>query len=293
MPIYKEYYLAKSIDDALLTLAESPGLARIVAGGTDLILDIQQGRHSPVDTLVDITKIPELNAIEMRADHLYIGAGIPLNQIIETPLVNEHAASLIEACSLIGGPQVRNTATLGGNVAHALPAGDGTISLLSLDAKAVVESTSGTRQLRFTDLFEGPGKSTLHPRQDLLAGFLIPRHIPSSASAFQRIMRPQGVAIAILNMSVWLHRDGKRIKDVRIAVGPSGPIPKREDKTESVFKGQLYNRDLLSKGKEILLEEARFRTSRHRATMEYRQHISGVLLEKTMQIAWERAGIPV
>jgi len=293
MPVYKEYYLAKSIDDALLTLAETPGSARIVAGGTDLILDIQQGRHSPVDTLVDITRIPELNSIEMRADHLYIGAGIPLNQIIKTSLVKEHAVSLIEACRLIGGPQVRNTATLGGNVAHALPAGDGTISLLSLDAKAEVVSRSGARIVHFTDLFEGPGKSTLHPRQDLLVGFLIPRKIPGSASSFRRVMRPQGVAIAILNMSVWLLRKADRIKDVRIVVGPSGPVPKRAEKTERAFKGQLYNRDLLSKAKEKLLQEAQFRTSRHRASMEYRQQISGILLEKTMQIAWERANVPV
>jgi carbon-monoxide dehydrogenase medium subunit len=292
MPVYKDYYLAKSIDDALLTLSESPGSARVVAGGTDLILDIQQGRHSPVDTLVDITRIPELNAIEMRIDHLYIGAGIPLNRIIETALVNEHATALIEACRLIGGPQVRNTATLGGNVAHALPAGDGTISLLSLDANAEVVSRSGTRIVRFTDLFEGPGKSTLHPRQDLLVGFLIPRKIPGSASAFQRVMRPQGVAIAILNMSVWLQREAERIKDVRIAVGPSGPVPKRQVNAERIFKGKSFNRDILSKAKEILLRESHFRTSRHRASMEYRQHISGVLLEKTMQTAWERAGVP-
>jgi len=293
MPVYKEYYLAKSIDDALLTLVETLGSARIVAGGTDLILDIQQGRHSPVDTLVDITRIPELNSIEMRADHLYIGAGIPLNQIIKTSLVKEHAVSLIEACRLIGGPQVRNTATLGGNVAHALPAGDGTISLLSLDAKAEVVSRSGARIVNFTDLFEGPGKSTLHPRQDLLVGFLIPRKIPGSASSFRRVMRPQGVAIAILNMSVWLLREADRIKDVRIVVGPSGPVPKRAEKTERAFKGQFYNRDLLSKAKEKLLQEAQFRTSRHRASMEYRQQISGILLEKTMQIAWERANVPV
>ena len=289
MPVYKDYYLAKSINDALMTLAESPGSARIVAGGTDLILDIQQGRHSPVDTLVDITKIPELNSIEMRADCLFIGAGIPLNQIIDTPLVNAHAASLIEACRLIGGPQVRNTATLGGNVAHALPAGDGTISLLSLDAQAEVASKSGTRLVRLKDLFEGPGKSALHPRQDLLVGFMIPHQIPGSASAFQRVMRPQGVAIAILNMSVWLHREKEKIKDVRIAVGPSGPVPKRELNTEKIFKGKLFSSDLLSKAKEKLLEGTNFRTSRHRATREYRQHISGVLLENTIKTAWERA----
>ncbi len=287
--LWKEYHLAQTITDALQTLAAAPGSARVIAGGTDLMLDLQQGRHPPVDTLVDVTNIPELTSLELRQGSLFIGAGVPLNKIIESLIVNEHAQALIEACRLIGGPQVRNTATLGGNVAHALPAGDGTISLLSLGAMAEVARVRERKFLQLTDLFLGPGQSALEPRTEILVGFIIPLKSHGEASVFRRVMRPQGVAIAILNMAVWIKRADDRILDSRIAVGPSGPTPKRARNTEAFLKGKHLDEKILSQAKETLLSESHFRTSPHRATSEYRRHISGVLLEETLTTAWMRA----
>ncbi len=119
MPIWKNYYVAKDPKDALDALAGSSGPARLIAGGTDLLLELQQGLRPPVDTLVDINAIPEMRALDVRDGQLYIGSAVPLNDIVASPLVQMHAQALIEAASLIGGPQVRNTATLGGNVGHA------------------------------------------------------------------------------------------------------------------------------------------------------------------------------
>ena len=92
--IWKTYFLANSIPEALNALAGAPGEACLVAGGTDLLLDLQQGRHPPVDTLVDITRIPELTALEVRGGRLFIGAAVPLNRVIASPLVQEHAQAL-------------------------------------------------------------------------------------------------------------------------------------------------------------------------------------------------------
>lgn len=289
MPIWKEFYFAKSIDDALLALTDSEGPAKPVAGGTDLFLDLQQGRHPPIHKLVDVTGIPELLAIEVRGDFLFIGAAVPLNSIVNSELVMQNGQALIEACSLIGGPQVRNVATLGGNVAHGLPAGDGTISLLSLNAKAEIASLDGTRVVDLQDIFSGPGKTTLHPVNELMTGFLIPLRKPFTASAFNRVMRPQGVAIAIVNFSIWIEIRKNLIADIRIATGPSGPVPKRATATESFLKGSYYGDEVLSKAKKTILEESVFRTSRHRASSEYRQHICCVLLEHTLNTAWVRA----
>lgn len=289
MPIWKEFYSAKSIEDALLALAGASAPAKLVAGGTDLFLDLQQGRHAPIQTLIDVTAIPELLAIETRGDDLFIGAGIPLNSIINSQLVLQNANALIEACSLIGGPQVRNVATLGGNVAHALPAGDGTIALISLNAKAEIATLSGTRVVDLQDLFLGPGNSALDPVSDLLTGFIIPLRKPSSASAFRRVMRPQGVAIAIVNFSVWIERRAEYINDIRIATGPSGPVPKRAAATENVLMGSKFGESILIDAKKTILKESKFRSSRHRATSEYRQHICGVLLEQALKSAWERS----
>jgi len=264
-------------------------VARLVAGGSDLLLDLQQGRLEPVDTLVDVSTVPEMNLLEIRQERLFIGAAIPLNRIIANPLVRQNAEAVYEACSLIGGPQVRNTATLGGNVGHALPAGDGSIALLAVGAQAEVASLTDRQYRPIESLFLGPGRSALEPGCELLVGFFIDLSQPGQASVHRRVMRPQGVAIAILNMAVWLERKGERIQQVRLAIGPAGPTPLRAKNTEQVLQGQPLNRASLAAAREALLAEAHFRTSPHRATAEYRRQIAGVLLEETLATAWKRA----
>lgn len=289
MTIWKQYYIAHSVEDALSALADSPGDARPIAGGTDLLLDLQQGRHPPIETLVDVTEIPEMRLIEERKDVLFIGAAVPLNLIVQSTMVKKHAQALIEAGGLIGGPQVRNTATLGGNVGHALPAADGTISLLALDAKAEVASFEGRCLTPLADLFRGPGQSVLDPRREILVGFHIPLQKTNQGSAFRRIMRPQGVAIAILNMAVWVEVRGERIHDIRISIGPAGPTPIRAKQTEKVMLGRTPDPAAIKEGLQTLLSETHLRTSPHRSTADYRKKMAGVLLEETTQTAFQRA----
>ncbi len=289
MSIWKNYYIAQTVDDALRALIGASGDARLIAGGTDLLLDLQQGRHPPLDTLIDITHIPEMCLLEERQGQLYVGAALPLNQVVASPLVQLHTPALFDAASLIGGPQVRNTATLGGNVSHALPAADGTIGLLALGAEAEVASLENRCRIPLQDLFRGPGKSALDPRRELLVGFYLPLRKPGQASAFRRVMRPQGVAIAILNMAVWLERSGETIKDVRISIGPAGPTPLRAQRTENQLRGQRPDPQSMASALQALLSETHFRTSPHRATAQYRQQMAGVLLQETFDIAWQRA----
>src|SRR5574339_758727 len=158
MNLWQEYLRPTNLSQALQAFAEAPSPILPIAGGTDLLLDLEQGRHAPVHTLLDVTSIVEMNALEVRGDELFIGAAVPVNRIVLDPLVVAHARALTEACNLIAGPPVRNVATLGGNVAHALPAADGTIALLALNAVAEVASVSGVRRVPFTSLFLGPGK---------------------------------------------------------------------------------------------------------------------------------------
>lgn len=286
MNLWKNYHNAQTVSDALQALADAPHDASLIAGGTDLMLDLQQGSHPPVHTLVDVTAIPEMTALEIREGELFIGASVPHAKITTSEIVREHAAALAAASGLIGGPQVRNTATLGGNVGHALPAADGTIALVALDAYAEVASLEGRKRVPLESLFAGPGKSTLEPCRELLVGFYLPLIESNQASAFKRIMRPQGVAIAILNTAVWVQRDGETICDVRIAMGPSGPVPKRLRQAEACLRGYKFSEAKLDECIQTILVEASFRTSRHRATQEYRHHMAGVLLEETLSVAW-------
>jgi CO/xanthine dehydrogenase FAD-binding subunit len=296
MNLWQRYLHPENIEETLEVLASAPGPACLIAGGTDLMLDLQQGRHAPVSTLVDITSIPELTTLEIRCpengyrqERLFIGAAVPLSRIARSPLVQEHAEALVEACNLIGGPQVRNMATLGGNVAHALPAADGTIAMMALEAQAEIADTEKHRGVPLCDLFLGPGQSALKTGQELLTGFTIPLRGPHQGSAFKRIMRAQGIALPILNLSVWLERREEQITDVRVAVGPSGPTPRRISAVEDSLRGQRLDSAACSQALEVLLDNVHFRTSPYRASAEYRQHLVKVLLNDTLQIAWQRA----
>lgn len=289
MPFWENYHVATSLDDALDTVSRAPGPARFVAGGTDLLLDIQQGRHPPVHTLVDVTGLAETRALEIRSGELFVGGATPLSRIVTSPLVIEHAQALSEAAALIGGSQVRNTATLGGNVCHALPAADGTIALLALEAQAEIAEAGGCRRIPLGELFLGPGRSALDPRGQMLVGFYLPLKNGAQGSAHRRVMRPQGVAIAILNMAVWLERQDEVIAAIRIALGPAGPIPVRARQSEAFLRGKPFTPDLAASAVETLLGESHFRTSPHRSTSEYRHHLARVLLEETLQSAWNRS----
>jgi carbon-monoxide dehydrogenase medium subunit len=286
---WQEYRQPKSIAEAIEDLSTAPKPAVPIAGGTDLLLDMRQGRYPSVHTLIDLTGIPEMNSIETRGGSLFIGACAPINRIINDPLVQRNAQALIEACNLIAGPQVRNIATLGGNVAHALPAADGTIALVALNASAFIAHPGGVRQMQFHDLFLGPGKTSINKLTELIIGFSVPVAKLGQASAFKRIMRPQGVALPILNCAVWVEREVNKIVDVRIAVGPGGPTPFRATNAEDFIIGQDFTEENLSGAKDALLEQGSFRTSPRRATSEYRKRILPGLFCDTFKEAWLRA----
>lgn len=289
MNIWQKYVIPKSIDEALHYLISAPGPARPIGGGTDLLLEIQQGHHPPVHTLVDVTRIPQLLCLEERGDQLFIGAAVPVKTITESPLVRHHSTAVAEACGLIGGPQVRNTATLGGNVAHALPAADGMISLFAFDAQVEIASPSGRRIQPIHTLFKGPGQSALDLSREILIGFYLPLRKSGQSSAFSRVMRPQGVALPILNLAVWMEREDQVIRDIHIAIGPSGPVPFRATQVENELIGKPCERAVLEKAKQSIHQSIKFRSSAMRASSTYRHYLSEVLLEEVIGKAWQRA----
>ena len=305
MNLWQNYVRPKRLAEAMDVFSSAPRPLAPIAGGTDLLIDLEQGRHSPVHTLVDITEIEELLALEIRDDQLFIGAGVPVNCIVRDLLVGAHAQALVEACELIGGPQVRNVATLGGNVAHALPAADGTIALLALDAQAEIasfapvailgggdsaDSKMRTRRIPFAELFLGPGKSSLKHGEELIVGFYLPLLKNDQASCFKRIMRPQGVALPIINVAMWLERERDIIKDIRIAVGPGAATPWRARDAEQALIRKIMHPEAIEVALEILLSHVGFRSSPRRASADYRRHLVATLFQETLKTVWERAG---
>ena len=289
MHLWQKYLRPTTVEEALAGLASAAGPARPIAGGTDLLLDLKQGHCPPVHTLVDLTTIPELTALEIRADTLFIGAAVSLSNMVASELVKAHARALSEAAQLVGGPQVRNIATLGGNVVHALPAADGTIALMVLQVQAEIADLQGRRMIPVGELFLGPGKSLINPQREILVGFHLPVRQAHQASAFRRIMRAQGIALPILNVSVWLERKSERIQEVRIAVGPGGPTPWRARSAEDSLRGQPLSPATFVAAREAVLKQVGFRTSPYRASAEYRLHLVDDLLNECLETAWKRA----
>ena len=292
MGIFQEYLQPTTVEEALKNLSSAPGTVAVIAGGTDLLLDIRQGRHHAVERAVDVSGISEMGEIAIDEDFIYLGAAVTHKQIIRDPLLGENAQCVVEGCGLIGGPQVRNVATIGGNVSHALPAGDGTVSLLALDTEVRIASQDGVRYQPLIEIYAGPGKVTFDRGKELVVGFRFSKKGSREASAFHRVMRPQGVAIAILNMAAWvkLKEDGS-LEKVRISCGPAGPKPFRAAKTEEFLSGKSWGGIVHQEAADILGKEVSLRTSAHRATKEYRHKLLPVLLQEVLDTAVERANL--
>jgi carbon-monoxide dehydrogenase medium subunit len=289
MTRWVDYHTPRTVEAALQTLEAHPSSA-IIAGGTDLLLDLEQGRHPYVSNLVDISRVEELHRHDLGDGYMVIGSAVPLSKLLEHQQLHEHAPGLIEACKLIGGPQVRNVATLGGNVGHALPAGDGTIALLSLGAEAHLVSQEADDWVPLPELFTGPGQVSYDRGRVLITALRFNLREKGEGSAFRRVMRPQGVAIAIMNMGVWLRCDVEgRIADARITLGPGGPTPFLANGGSKALVSQTPDEAVLRNVADAILEEARFRTSRHRSTKAYREHLVSALLQQTVHAAYERA----
>ena len=279
MHLWEQYLRPTTVAEALHALRSDSDSVAVIAGGTDLLLDLEQGRHDPIHTLIDVTAVDEMREIRQEGDWLLIGAAAPLRQIIKADLIVENYPALVTACGLIGGPQVRNVATLGGNVAHALPAGDGTIALLALGAEAELANGSGTEWRPVEKLFSGPGQPAFDRKADILVRFRLPIRRIGEGSAFHRVMRPQGVAIAILNMAVRVLLDNKGLlAEVFISVGPAGPTPLRARGAEKALVGRTLDDSAIEDAVEVLRDDVNLRTSKHRSTAEYRYHLLPGLL---------------
>ncbi len=301
---FDEYFLPPTFDDALELLARYEGRARVIAGGTDLLLNFQSDYidgHRPAlryAALIDITRIAGANEIREQDGYVVIGCAVTHTQVCESPLIQARATALAEASGVVGGPQVRNVATLVGNVAHALPAADGTIALMALGAEVQVQSPkskvpSPKSQVQspewqpLASLFRGPGESAVDSTREIIAAVRFKPTRANEASAFARVMRPQGVALPILGMAVRLEiRDWRlEIGDVAICAGPVAPIPFRAARTEEFLRGKVLSDEVMEQAARVLVEECQPRTSKHRATKEYRVELLPVLLRMTLTVA--------
>ena len=287
---WQHYHRPRTVDDALALLARYDGTARVIGGGTDFLVETRRGLRRPREAIVDATGIDGLGEIELADDYMTIGCGVTHSRIVRHPLVRSQGTCLAESCGVIGGPQVRNVGTLAGNVAHALPAGDGTIGLLALDGEAEIASADGLRWLPVRDAFVGPGRSAIDRHREVLTRLRFRRTGRREGSAHHRVMRPQGLCLPIVSMAarLALGADG-HIDNVTVSMGPVGPVPWIAEPAIETLRGEPPSPDLFAAAAEAVLGEITLRTSKYRTTSDYRQQMIRTWLPVILERAVQRA----
>lgn len=287
---WEHYYTPATVAEALEILRRYDGRARIVGGGTDLLVETRRGLHRPVEAMVDVTSIEGLDKITVDDRNIVIGCGVTHSQIVRDPRIVERGTCLSESCGVIGGPQVRNVGTLAGNVAHALPAGDGTIGLLALGGEIEVASDDGSRWMLLQDSFKGPGKSFIDRYRQILTRLRFRPTAAGEGSAHHRVMRPQGLCLPIISMGVRLKIDAtSTINEARISMGPVGPVPYLAEPAMEVLAGGPATNEQFVRAAEVALENVELRTSKYRASREYREQMVRTWLPVILSRATARA----
>ncbi|MBN06518.1 MAG: carbon monoxide dehydrogenase [Rhodospirillaceae bacterium] len=265
--------------------AHSPNV-RILAGGTDYLVELKHVSQSP-GTVVDVSQIAELKGIEETEDGLRIGAGVTHSAIMADPLIEKHVPAMIHAAHTIGAVQTRNLGTLGGNLVTCVPSMDSGPTLVALDAEVTVAGPDGSRRIPLTEFFVGPRKTILAPHE-LLIDVIIPKRNLGKPTNFYKFGLRKGQALALVNAasSLWVE-DGK-FKDVRISLGAVSPVVVRAPKAEAVLEGKPVSDDLISEAGKIAVTECN-PIDDFRASLDYRRDLIDVLTRRTLQAAVEIA----
>lgn len=226
------FVMAQSLEQALEVLAM--GSVKVIAGGTDFMIHLRKcrlsGEQTP-DTILDVSRLEELKRLEPGVDAPYIGAGVTFRALESDPEVARHLPVLAQAAATVGSVQVRQTATIGGNVANASPAADGMTALTALGAKAEIASIDGKRLCPIEELITAPNKTTLEPRE-LIVGFYLDK-LPAEGQAFAKVGRRQAVSVARLNLAICLDQS---LNDPRAVLGACFPSPRRLADVEKIIK---------------------------------------------------------
>jgi CO/xanthine dehydrogenase FAD-binding subunit len=273
-----EYRTPRSLEEAIELLGRTR-LARPVAGGTDLAVLVAEGLIAP-DTLVDVCGIPGLRGIRRTPEGITIGAATTVAEIAGR---DDLPACLVQGARAIGSPQIRNLATVGGNICNASPCGDTLAPLLALDADLVLASAAGTRTVAAERFFLGPKKTVLGSGE-ILVEVRIPRARLEGSSAFRMIGKRNGQAISQVNVAVWLLQDGGRISIARAAVGSVAPVPLRLTRTEALLQG-THAGSIDMDGIRRRIDSEIAPISDVRASVEYRRLVAGHLLVDALEEA--------
>jgi CO/xanthine dehydrogenase FAD-binding subunit len=280
-----DYLVPCNLIEALEMMSDRPG-AIPLAGGTDLLVQMKEG-HRSVQTLLSLKRVPEVHQVALNGA-LTFGSAVTVGQIATDQQIQQDYAALAMGAGLIGSVQIRNMATVGGNLCNAAPSADTAPPLLVLGAQAVIASVHGERTIPLEAFFLGPAQTALQPGE-LLKAIVVPKPREGSASFYIRHTPRARMDIAIVGVAaaITLDQEG-RVADARLALGAVAPVPMRATQAEALLRGQACTDELLRQAGAVAAQEAK-PIDDLRASAEYRRHLVNVLTQRALRSAWVRA----
>jgi carbon-monoxide dehydrogenase medium subunit len=286
--LYKFDFVApRSPEDAVAQMRERGPGGKFIAGGTDLLLQTKARLAKP-SYVLDLSRLSELERLDCRpGEGLWIGATVRMRTIQLSPLFHGPFGVVADGAKLVGSIQIRNLATIGGNVCNAAPSADVAPALLAAGARAEVLGPNGTRSVPLEQFFLGPRRTVLEPGE-LLLGVWVPEPAPGSGGQYLRHTPRKEMDIAVVGVGSFVTLDGGICADARIALGAVAATPLRATRAEAALRGQPLSTELIAHAARLAAEDARPITD-VRGTVEFRRHLVNVLTQRTLSVAWNNA----
>jgi CO/xanthine dehydrogenase FAD-binding subunit len=281
-----DYAAPASLGEAVGLLTAHPN-ARLLAGGTDLLVQLRAGRKE-TDLVVDIKRVPELNAIEYDAKAgLTLGAAVPCYRIYGDATVVRHYPALAEVAAIIGGTQIQGRASIGGNLCNAAPSADSVPLLIALGATCRIAGAKGTREIPVEDFCTAPGRNALQPGE-LLVSLQIPAPKPNSGARYLRFIPRNEMDIAVAGAGVEVVLENGTFRSARIALASVAPTPLFVREANAALAGSPVNDTSIAAAADAARSAASPITDM-RGTAEYRRHLCAVLTRRALEAAIQRA----
>lgn len=280
-----KYLYPKTVEEAIGYLNEYEGKAKVVAGGTDLVLWLRAGKVQ-AEVLVDVTGIEELHDIKIDNNQLIIGAGVNCTEVSINKDIKKNFKSLADGCRSVGSPQIRNMATIAGNIVSAQPAADASVNFVALEAKCEVASVEGRRIVNVEDLYLGIGKSAIDSSKEIVTKIFITIPKAKYSTSFERIAPRNSLALPIVNVSVKIEVENNIITNSKMVISPVSIIPFRAKKAEAFLLGKnIKDEEIIERASLEAFNEANPRDSLLRGTGEYRKVLVKDLVYKALDAA--------
>ena len=284
-----DFVAAKSIDEAVSILNEHGDRARIIAGGTDILVMMRAGRRL-ADVVIDVKEIPELNQMNYTAGGgLTLGAAVPCYRIYQDAAISAAYPGLIDSATLIGGIQIQGRASIGGNLCNAAPSGDSIPAVIALSGVCNIAGPNGTRQMASEDFCTAPGQNAMQ-KGEMLVSVDFPAPAANSGANYQRFIprNEMDIAVAGVGSSVVLDASGQNFVSGRVALASVAPTPVFSKVAGDSLAGKAVSDEAIREASELAMADAK-PINDMRGTIRQRIHLIGVLTRRTLNIAVERA----